>query len=342
MKSFPIKKAIFFCLLGFLTCAKEGEYRAIAKAEAVYGNGKMVFSIEWFASDSKNNLYVLDGRDQNIKIFDEKGNFVRAIGKKGQGPGEMMRPRSLELNERNELIVFDLGNRRIIVYSTSGDIVKELSTAKLPRLGSVRYVAEGTFVGEVSHYADGDRISELLVIDENMNTKAVLARLEIKREEGRLEIFAPMFRYAAISEREVLWADWYDDHLTISSIDGKIERRLMLNYKRTKVTEEDKERAIKRRFGDERLEETPVFPEFFPYFSNFFIDANNVYLLSFERGETSGHYYYHVNMKDNHTEKIFFDPEPVEFRDTNYYALSEDEQGNQLIVRMSYVLKRGK
>jgi len=342
MKPLFIRIAPLLCFLGFLACTSKGEQHAIAKTEAVFGKGKMLYSIQSFASDSKNNLYVLDSMEHNIKMFSESGNFIRAIGKKGQGPGEMLLPSSLELNERNELIVYDGGNRRIIMYSTSGDVVKELSTANLPRLGSVRYVAEGAFVGEVSHYADSSRISELLVIDENMETKAVLARSGRKLEEGRLEIFPPLFRYAAISGREVLWGDWYDDHLTISSIDGKIERRLMLSYKRTKVTEEDKERAIKRRFGDERLEETPVFPEFFPYYSNFFVDANNVFLLSFERGETSGHFYYRVSMKDNHTEKIYFDPEPVEFRDTHYYSLSEDEQGNQLVVRMSYVLSKRK
>ncbi len=338
MKPFLAKGALLSCLLGFLACANEGEHRAIAKTEAVYGNGKMVFTIQAFASDPEKHLYVLDDKDRNIKVFDEKGEFIRTIGEKGQGPGEMMVPRSLELNNRNQLIIQDLGNRKIIVFSTNGDLVKELSTARLPRLGSIRYVTEGAFVGEISHYSEGSRISELLALDEDMEKKAVIARLENKVENDRIEIFPHMFRYAVISEREVLWGDWYDDHLTMSSIDGKVERTLMLNHKRMKVTEEDKERAIKRRFGDERPKEELVFPDFFPYYSNFFVDANNVYLLSFERGATSGHSYYRVNMKDNHTSKIFFDPDPVEFHDNNYYSLSEDEQGNQLIVRMSYVL----
>ena len=43
------------------------------------------FDIE---EDPRGNVYVLDYRANNIKIFSSEGKFINTIGRQGQGPGD--------------------------------------------------------------------------------------------------------------------------------------------------------------------------------------------------------------------------------------------------------------
>ncbi len=46
--------------------------------------------------------YVLDMKDNRVKVFDAGGKFLRAFGKKGQGPGEMNQPVGLLITPESE------------------------------------------------------------------------------------------------------------------------------------------------------------------------------------------------------------------------------------------------
>jgi hypothetical protein len=39
------------------------------------------------AFDARDRLYVLDSQARRISVFDERGRFVRTIGRPGEGPG---------------------------------------------------------------------------------------------------------------------------------------------------------------------------------------------------------------------------------------------------------------
>jgi len=67
--------------------------------------------------DENENIYLQDARARKIKIFDKEGNFLREFGRRGQGPGEFQIPRFLQLLSLNKLKVFDLGNKRISIFS---------------------------------------------------------------------------------------------------------------------------------------------------------------------------------------------------------------------------------
>jgi len=49
------------------------------------------------AVDSDENIYVADWGDQNIKVFDRDGNYLRTIGAKGSGPGEFQSVGTMKL-----------------------------------------------------------------------------------------------------------------------------------------------------------------------------------------------------------------------------------------------------
>jgi hypothetical protein len=55
--------------------------------------------------DEENNLYVLDSGNSNVVVFNNHGNFLRTIGKKGVGPGELDTPVYMDIF-RNEIAVY--------------------------------------------------------------------------------------------------------------------------------------------------------------------------------------------------------------------------------------------
>ncbi|MBN2245065.1 MAG: 6-bladed beta-propeller [Candidatus Aminicenantes bacterium] len=80
--------------------------------------------------DKQDNLYVLDPPEGNIKIFDTGGRFLKTIGRKGQGPGELNVP-SLICIINEEILIEDTGNRNIIILDLNGAYKRSISTASM-------------------------------------------------------------------------------------------------------------------------------------------------------------------------------------------------------------------
>lgn len=59
------------------------------------------------AFDSRDNLYVLDGGNQRVLVFDASGRFVRQIGKQGGGPGEFQFPSRVAVLSDDRLVVLE-------------------------------------------------------------------------------------------------------------------------------------------------------------------------------------------------------------------------------------------
>ena len=57
--------------------------------------------------DSRGQVYVADGTQSMVLVYDDHGSFVRQIGREGEGPGEFRRPDALALDARDELFVAD-------------------------------------------------------------------------------------------------------------------------------------------------------------------------------------------------------------------------------------------
>ncbi|MGD2085747.1 MAG: 6-bladed beta-propeller [Candidatus Aminicenantes bacterium] len=82
--------------------------------------------------DSQGNLIVYDNIVNKIFIFDKNFKFLRSILKTGQGPGEIHKGRSgihIYLSSNDKLYISDRFNRKIIIFTSSGDYIKDI---KLP------------------------------------------------------------------------------------------------------------------------------------------------------------------------------------------------------------------
>lgn len=123
--------------------------------------------------------YVADTGNHRIAVFDLQGNFVRSIGRQGEGPGELQYPGAevpASFFLRDGVISVHAGRRAATVrFATDGTLIEEVPTAALsPR---------GIAVGKT---ATGGTIVWELVNERNPDYMMTGARIRIFGEDGEL------------------------------------------------------------------------------------------------------------------------------------------------------------
>lgn len=88
---------------------------------------EMFSGIRALAFDRADNLYVLDGQNFRVLVFDARGRFVRQFGKKGGGPGELQAPLGLAVTSDGNIAVSDLANRGYVIYTPTGEYVRNVT-----------------------------------------------------------------------------------------------------------------------------------------------------------------------------------------------------------------------
>jgi len=83
---------------------------------------------DYVDSDSEGNIYVVDRArkaDHFVMKFNKEGKFIKDICRKGQGPGEVQSIYFIYINQKDELILADGGNRKILILDKEGTLLDE-------------------------------------------------------------------------------------------------------------------------------------------------------------------------------------------------------------------------
>jgi hypothetical protein len=79
--------------------------------------------------DISGNIFISDQKWCHIFKFDSSGDFIKIIGRKGQGPGEFMNPYCLTVT-KDFLVVSDTNGRKIQFFDRDGKYLKSIKTLK--------------------------------------------------------------------------------------------------------------------------------------------------------------------------------------------------------------------
>ena len=79
----------------------------------------LLFSLPIALLLDRENVYVLDSQEGEVRVFSRDGRFRRTLGRKGQGPGEMESPGDMDI-EGKRIFIADRGNRRVVILDLEG------------------------------------------------------------------------------------------------------------------------------------------------------------------------------------------------------------------------------
>ena len=88
----------------------------------------LLFHPKDVARDKSGNIYVLDAGNYRIQKYDSNGKFISTFGRKGEGPGEIMTPVSIEIDSNDKLHLADSRNNRIQVYNLDGKAAEQFKS----------------------------------------------------------------------------------------------------------------------------------------------------------------------------------------------------------------------
>ncbi|MFC2164339.1 6-bladed beta-propeller [Acidobacteriota bacterium] len=259
--------------------------------DAEEGEEPVFLQVRGFAIDDEENIYVLDIKAAQIKIFDKNGTFLRTIGKKGQGPGELSIPINNQITVQNEIIVQDIGH--FSVYSLKGDFLKTISTAKL-NIGPSRFDNDGNIYGIAIGVDAENRLYELKKFTSDQEYLYALDSSPLPKD-GEWDLFFFLIRYRLRDDDCVIAGYPVDYVIKIFSPEGTLITKIEKDYDPVEITQEEIDKA-KSELQKEFLQGREiVVPKYYPAYQAFGCDEKNrMYVGTFEKTEDGKGFFYDV------------------------------------------------
>ncbi len=180
-------------------------------------------------ADGRGNLYVLDGDNFAVQVFDSIGRHLRTLGRQGGGPGELQYPLTLSVSEDGLVRVADIAKRSFVQWGADGGVIP---TEPFPTFfggGAVRWTPTGLVLSLQN--AEGQRV----VVVEASGEETEIAAVSEETRSIRLEscgmsfsgippLFSPVLTWTAAGNTVVVARnpeyaiDFYEDGQLVRSI----------------------------------------------------------------------------------------------------------------------------
>ena len=77
--------------------------------------------------DAKHRIFVVDGGEHHVRVFNSKGEPLMTLGSRGQGPGEFNNPSDVAFLKDNRILVGDSGQQRLHFFKEDGTFEKMIA-----------------------------------------------------------------------------------------------------------------------------------------------------------------------------------------------------------------------
>jgi hypothetical protein len=200
-----------------------------------------------FAVDAQGQIYIGDNSDMAIKVFDPQGKYLRAIGRKGEGPGEFTFIGDMVPLPDGRLLVTDFQARRTSFFDYEGQFLVSYPWKK--NFLKVHLATESSCTLEEGVYTDEVRERWIKKIDfagEELMSFGKFSFPEIKMVqvgEGMISTsvpWTPASVFAGDNSRQWLYHCPGDQYLIeVYDQEGKLFRKIDRPYEAVPVTDDD-------------------------------------------------------------------------------------------------------
>lgn len=80
----------------------------------------LFYRIRDVAVDRDGNIYVADMSNYRVQVFDRNGEYLRTIGRSGEGPGEFERPTKIRIDNADDRIFVEDASRVLEIFDMAG------------------------------------------------------------------------------------------------------------------------------------------------------------------------------------------------------------------------------
>jgi hypothetical protein len=292
--------------------------------------------------DEDERVYILDSKGAHIKIFNKSGEYLRTIGGKGQGPGEMQRPTSLQITPKKEILVNDSSARKLHFFTLDGNFLRDVSQAKI-----------AFFTGPKMD-KNSNIVASCMVVDEEVS-------YELKKFDSQLEEISPLFSTVVLKfpklnpffpqsyweftrEGNLVWGFPTKYELNVVNPEGELIKKIIKEYTPVKITQKEKDDWIEERFGgyeNVSPETKLIWDEYHhPFIFLSIDDEGRIFLRTYEKVEAGEGYYYDVfDAEGKYIAKIPLKNRPLVLKRKKLYTIEEDEEGYQAVKRYKITWK---
>jgi hypothetical protein len=270
------------------------EFTVDTEAEDLAGLG--IKGIDELDVDLEGNIYLSTG--EQIFKFDKTGKYTHTIGRRGQGPGEYQSAFGLRITDSGQLSFYDGENAKFLFFNPDGTLKKEIKkTATMFTYVGI-YLDNGNFLlrERQDEPKKGIRTFQYALLNKNFE--------KIKNLQPSFWLEIPYFQPSKISllgysmscgisnDKIFVSSNVKEDlEIEVYNFQGDLLKKVRKENERLKVSNEYKERIVKRWKSSPAWEEWDLknkhyFPDFYPPFKEFWVDDQaRILVETYEQGE---------------------------------------------------------
>ena len=310
-------------------------------------NNNYPFSmLSWICVDDRENIITMDNEEACIRIFDKAGKLIRKFGRKGQGPGEFQYVAYLSVIEGEKIGVIDPSNHRFYHFSQDGECLKQIDLGKYWRVGRAKADSRGflyaNFMTMTKAEEEVRSSVELIKFDPDFQPIATLGTYEESRKRNEVNMVEKRFGFDLRGDNVLVWGISTEYVLNFMDSNGKLIRRVVKDYERIRLTDEDRERQYKLYYGDRKLppEIKLNYPShFFPFFYVMCDDEGRTYVRTYQKDD-KGDFIFDVFDSQGRYFAKFARPEsemPIVVKKGKFYSIKFDREDLPLLTRYRMV-----
>ena len=228
--------------------------------------------------DSSGNFYVVDFGCARVAMFDKLGKFVRAVGRKGQGPGEFSFPDQVLFDADGNAYIWD--DLSFLIFGKDGTFKRRIVSKT--HLTQVILGSDGSIIGTTQPGLGPGGPKYALVL---LNPDGALQRTiaEFRGEFSESQNFLVWHWYTSrimlgpLSNDSFIYGFSNEYKIFKSDVGGRTSLVVTRDEKPQSITASEKSETRKKglffRIGPgSRREDAAIFPDHRPFFSRFFND----------------------------------------------------------------------
>lgn len=207
--------------------------------------------------DEDGNVYLLDSQLSEVKIYTPDGEFIRSIGREGEGPGEFRRPSAIFFTKEGNVGVMQTIPGKIVILTPEGEPVGDHPLPE-PEDGGFQILTGGQ--ANKGQIVLGLARTALAEDQSSWSRTDFLMRVDGEGKE--VATYAKKTNTIVLADAVLNWAKWdtferrwtvapdgkvyaceshNDYEITVWNADGSLDRKITREYKHRAQTADEKE-----------------------------------------------------------------------------------------------------